>query len=213
MQVPQRAGRARIAVIVAVTALSIAVSGRWCAAAEKADPNDRMKALLKERVDTTKAIYDVLLEKYNRGAGNIGSVHRAKMAWLNARGSRPHGDQKGTAENLRGDRQRFQGVGADRPSEYRNGRRRRQTRVACSPRAPSASKRRSLSNTPAPNWKWRKFPLPSHELPPLLIAQGGYGIDARRPPRGEDRRQCRDHHGEHDDAHRQPPRENEQRFL
>ena len=87
MQVPQRAGRARIVVLVAVTALSIAVTGRWCAAAEKADTNDRMKALLKERVDTTKAIYDLLLEKYNHGAGNIGSVHRAKMAWLNAAAS------------------------------------------------------------------------------------------------------------------------------
>jgi outer membrane protein TolC len=59
-------------------------SAGWCAAAEKADTKDRMKALLKERVDTAKAIYDALLEKYNHGAGNIGSVHRAKMAWLNA---------------------------------------------------------------------------------------------------------------------------------
>ena len=56
-----------------------------CAAADKADKKDHMSALLKERVDTAKAIYDLMVEKYNHGAGNIGSVHRAKMAWLNAK--------------------------------------------------------------------------------------------------------------------------------
>jgi outer membrane protein TolC len=55
-----------------------------CAAADKADNKDHMRALLKERVETAKAIYDELLDKFNRGAGNIGSVHRAKTAWLNA---------------------------------------------------------------------------------------------------------------------------------
>jgi outer membrane protein TolC len=56
-----------------------------CFAADKADPKDRIKVLLKERVSTAKEIYELLLEKYKAGAGNIGSVHRAKVAWMNAR--------------------------------------------------------------------------------------------------------------------------------
>jgi outer membrane protein TolC len=55
------------------------------AAADKADPNDRMKALLRQRVDTAKDIFDLMLEKYKHGGGNIGSVHRAKVNWLTAR--------------------------------------------------------------------------------------------------------------------------------
>lgn len=73
------------AAFILLTALGYAASTGTCFAADKADPKDRMKALLKERVSTAKEIYELLLEKYKIGGGNIGSVHRAKMAWLNAR--------------------------------------------------------------------------------------------------------------------------------
>jgi outer membrane protein TolC len=74
-----------VLVAILVAGLTIAGSSCWCGAAEKNEAKDRMKALLKERVDTAKAIYEVLLAKYEHGGGNIGSVHRAKNAWLNAR--------------------------------------------------------------------------------------------------------------------------------
>jgi outer membrane protein TolC len=59
--------------------------GNRSIAAEKNEARDRMKALLKERVDTAKEIYEHLRDKFEHGAGNIGSVHRAKVAWLTAR--------------------------------------------------------------------------------------------------------------------------------
>jgi outer membrane protein TolC len=62
----------------------LAVASRSCGADEKATPKDRIRVLLKERVDTAKAIHDLAVDKYNRGAGTIQEVHRAKMAWLNA---------------------------------------------------------------------------------------------------------------------------------
>ena len=65
--------------------LVVGRTGKHCVAAEKNAARDRLKASLKERVDTAKAIYDHLLDKYEHGAGNIGAVHRAKVAWMTAR--------------------------------------------------------------------------------------------------------------------------------
>ena len=73
------------AAIILFAGLWFVAPGGRCMAAEKNEARDRMKALLKERVDTAKAIYDHLLDKYEHGAGNIGSVHRAKVAWMMAR--------------------------------------------------------------------------------------------------------------------------------
>jgi outer membrane protein TolC len=84
MQFPQGAGRAVVATFW-LAVLCFTASDRLCGAAEKNDAKDRMKALLKERVDNAKAIYELMLTKYEHGAGNVASVHRAKMAWLNAR--------------------------------------------------------------------------------------------------------------------------------
>ncbi len=82
MRLSRRTGRVTVAALLA--GLCWVMTAGWCAADDKADNKDRMKALLKERVDTAKAIYETLLDKFNHGAGNIASVHRAKTAWLNA---------------------------------------------------------------------------------------------------------------------------------
>lgn len=85
MQLPERLERALFAASFLTAALCLVGPVGHCAAAEKNAARERIKALLQERVDTAKQIYDHLLDKYNHGAGNIGSVHRAKVAWLNAR--------------------------------------------------------------------------------------------------------------------------------
>ena len=63
----------------------IVLEGREVRADEKPAAKDNLKALLEDRLDTTKKIQEIALKMYAQGSGSYTQVHEAQVAVLEAR--------------------------------------------------------------------------------------------------------------------------------